>query len=310
MKLLIVHPLGGAPVAALLGRVQSVPLDQCAPCRKAVQHYGQHCIGYQCRCDVLSELLTLHGRGGRVYCVKCFTPQVNDFEAVQRGKADGSIPGWVKQTPMEMGMTSQWPGDWKAWHTHGLEWIVMSGRVSPTLFTEPPTPDGTRVLAAFPQRDVKVPWAHHVAGYLLAGVATEILLKALYLRSGYSIRKPNGKNPLARLNTPEEKRFNPSHSASFSMLLRDDNLLLICPDPTPYRHLTVARWWRDDAAHTAVTGTVNAGVHLLFLGVALRTLNEALLRGAEETHKQAIQKILTETKPIYFGAKPTGGGDE
>jgi hypothetical protein len=209
-----------------------------------------------------------------------------------------------------MGMTAQWPGDWKAWHTHGLEWIMMSGRVSPGLFTDPLTADGTRILAAFPERDNKVPWAHHIAGYLLAGVATEILLKGLYLKSGYSIRKPSGEKPLAKLNTPEEKRFNPYHSASFSMLLRDHNLLLICPDPTPYRHLTVARWWRDDAAHTAVTGTGDAGVHLLFLGIALRMLHAALLKGANETHEQTIQKILTETKPIYFGAKTAGGGGE
>src|SRR6266581_8292898 len=204
-KMLTVHPLGEDPVTALVGRVVSVPLKDCAPCFKAIQQYKNNCIGQNCGSTVLADLLTEHGHGGRVYCVRCFTPVVDGYAMVQRrlysgpsldlwpGKAwkDVPIPKWVKRDPREMMTGAQWPesGDaWKEWHTAGLQFVLMSGRVASWLFSEPLTSDGTRVLKALSVRPDDLPWGIRLAGYLLAGVGGEYLLKARYLQMGYSLR--------------------------------------------------------------------------------------------------------------------------
>jgi len=307
VKMLEVHPLGKLPVAALVARVLSVPLEKCELCARAVQQYNGKCIGYNCGSTVVPDLLTKHADGGRVYCARCFTPEVDDYEAVQRGKADGSIPGWVRGTPKELTMISQWPEDWRNWHTHGLEWLLMSDVITTKLFTEPSPAWANQVLQAFPGR-VEVPWAHWVAGYLLAGVGAEILLKGLYLKQGISVRSPNDpeREPLAPLGSPQAGRFNRYKSASFQTLLRIENLALIGDTEAKYRALLIAKRWRDNTAHTAVAATGDAGVHQVMVGVALGSLHAALLKDADEGHARAIQKILTDTKPIHLGPR-TGG---
>jgi hypothetical protein len=312
IKMLTVHPLGLTPVAELAGRVQSVPLTECPPCGTAVQHYRARCIGRRCGCETRSDLLAPHARGGRVYCVRCFTRQVDDYEAVQHGKAAGSLPKWVKRSPREARMGALWPeepDDWQEWHAHGLHFIAMSGRVFPKLFTEPHAVDNGRLLAAFLHDEDDVPWTYRLAGYLLAGVGAEYLLKGLYLKAGYSLRNPDRPNEktLAKLGTPEARWYDPRRSVSFRTMLRDDNLRLICPDPALYKSLGLAMWWRNEPGHTPMAGSADSGVYYVALGSALRMLHEALKKNADEAHALEIQNILTETKPIHFGATPGRG---
>lgn len=205
--------------------------------------------------------------------------------------------------PREADIIAQWPEDWMEYHRHGLESIVMSGRVAGSLFIDPLGGSGDRVLSAFSKRDSSVPWIYFVAGRLLAGVGAEILLKGLYLKSGYSIRNPDNPSgqPLARLD-PGARQFNPRVSASFGTLLRDHNLRLL-GDPLRFKPLTVAKWWRDEAAHSAMTSTGDAGVHLVQLGMALRILHDALLKDADAGHVAKVESILRDRKPI--GPGPT-----
>ncbi len=90
----------------------------------------------------------------------------------------------------QLDMIAQWPEDWTTYHAHGLECVVMSGRVTSTLFTGPSR--GIRVQEVFPERDREDPWIHFVAGRLLAGVGVEVLLKDLYLTPNCAARCGGG----------------------------------------------------------------------------------------------------------------------
>jgi hypothetical protein len=201
-------------------------------------------------------------------------------------------------SPREADIIAQWPEDWREYHTHGLECIVMSGRIRSALFTEDPGGRAEPILAAFARYDDKAPWIHFVAGRLLAGVGVEILLKGLYLKRGYSIRNPDDHRaqPLAALGE-DARRFNPRVSASFGTLLRDHNLQLI-EDPGAFKPLAIAKWWRDDAAHTAMNSSGDAGAHLLGLGMALRHLHRSLLEAADPGHVRRVEAILREGRPM------------
>lgn len=213
----------------------------------------------------------------------------------QRTKERERIPKWAKDA-RDAGTPAQWPENWETWHIHGLELIVLSGCVSPKLFNDA-QPTSDEVSAPVSVTDGSVPWVRRVAGYLLAGVAIEILLKAAYLKRGYSIRDPAGKQ-VAKLGSPEAQMLNPRKSASLSTLLRESNLRLICADPKEYEALTLAKWWRDDAAHSAVTNVVVAGVQLVLFCGALRHLHSALLSDATAEHCCETRRVLEETRPI------------
>jgi hypothetical protein len=217
---------------------------------------------------------------------------------------DVPIPKWVKRSPREMMMGAHWPEgpeDWREWHEHGLQLIIVSGRISSSLFTDPPTRDGNRVLATFMDHDYRLPWAYRLAAYLLAGVGTEYLLKSLYIKAGYSLRNPDRpmEKAMAKHGTPEAQWYNPRRSVSFGTMLRDQNLRLICADPVVYKPLGLAKWWRDEPGHAPVVGSADAGVYYAALGASLRTLHNNLMKEAGEGHQKAIQKILTETRTIY-----------
>jgi hypothetical protein len=199
----------------------------------------------------------------------------------------------------QLGMIAQWPEQWGDYHTHGLESLVMSGRVDRTLFTEPLGRSADRVLAMFIARDSEAPWIYFVAGRLLAGVGAEILLKGLYLKRGYSIRNPEDpqRQPVARLGTPEALLFDPYVCASFGTLLAEHNLELL-GDARVYKPLTVAKWWRDQAAHTAMSSTGDAGVHLIRLAMSLRVLHDELSRDADASHVAKVEALLRERRPI------------
>jgi hypothetical protein len=211
------------------------------------------------------------------------------------------LPRWAKD-PRELGMPAQWPEDWRAFHHHGLEWLVSSGRVRPELFTEPLGRDAARVLGLIPARDESRPWSEFLGGRLLAGVGAELLLKGLFLKAGFSIRTPA--NPradtLARLGSPEAQRLNPRVSASFGALLSKANLALL-PDGRAFRPLIVAKWWRDEAAHSAVLATGDAGVHLVQLALALRVAHDSLLRDADGNHAADVAAVLRATGPVLGG---------
>jgi hypothetical protein len=200
--------------------------------------------------------------------------------------------------PREADIIAQWPEGWRKYHTHGLECIVMSGRVASSLFIEPPSRRIDQVR--------KAPWIYFVAGRLLAGVGTEILLKGLYLKSGYSIRKPDDprKQSLAQLG-PQARQFDPHVSASFGTLLRTHNLSLL-GNPVAYKPLIVAKWWRDEAAHSAMTSTGDAGIHLCRFGIALRLLHDALLKDADAQHAASIEAILRDRRPILIAGLESG----
>jgi hypothetical protein len=320
--MLKVHPLGAQPVAALVGRVVSVPLQDCARCFKTTQQYKNKCIGQNCGSTVLADLLTEHGHGGRVYCVKCFTPVVDGYEMVQRRLYSGPsldlwpgpvwkdvpIPTWVRRHPREMMQGAGWPEHsdeaWQDWHTAGLQFVLMSGRVPTRMFTEPPTRDGERVLKIMldAQPD-DAPWAIRLATYLLAGVGGEYLLKALYLKAGVSLRCPPENKSLAKRNTPEARQYNPYRSVSFKTMLRDDNLLLISSDPELYKWMAYAMRWRDQTAHSPTAGDYNWNGGLMALGATMKRVHDDLLKGAGDAHELVIQKILEETKPIYSTTK-------
>jgi hypothetical protein len=151
-------------------------------------------------------------------------------------------------------------------------------------------------------RDESRPWVEFIRGRLLAGVGAELLLKGLYLKKGFSIRTPEtSKGPLARLGSAEAQRLNPRVSASFGVLLREDNLKLLGVG-LGYRALMVAKWWRDEAAHAAVTMTGDAGPHLIRLALALRGLHDDLLAGAGEEHAARIEGILRTIPPAAAGS--------
>jgi hypothetical protein len=324
-RMLTVHPLGAVSIPALEGRVRFMALSDCPPCQVAVRGFPRHCL--QCRAAVEADLLAEHGyRWGRPFCVKCFTPVVDDYEAVRRGLYTGPslslfpdgkewkdvpIPRWVKRSPKEMGMGAQWPesGDaWKQWHADGLAFVLMSGRMPPWLFTERLTRDGNRVLQAMKVPD-DLPWATRLAGYLLAGVGGEYLLKSLYLKAGYSLRNPTrpGKQTLAKRDTPEARWFNPYRSASFETLLRDHNLALLSDDWRRYLPMGLTMWWRNEPGHAPVAGSADWGGGYLALGASLRLIHDQLLKDADDAHVKAIQSVLAETKQIHFGAAPAGG---
>jgi hypothetical protein len=210
-----------------------------------------------------------------------------------------ALPRWAKD-PREIGMIAQWPQDWRVYHRHGLESIVASGRVAPALLLEPFPGTADPILQAFPGPG-DTPWFYYIAGRLLAGTGVEILLKGLYLKRGYSIRDPNDrrKQSLALLGSEDDKMFNPRISASFGTLLRRHNLQLI-DGVGGFEALTVAKWWRDQAAHAAVSHTGDAGSHLVRLGMALRALHDRLMSDADEAHAKEMDKILREGRPIHL----------
>lgn len=227
------------------------------------------------------------------------------------GAEAADLPGWWKKEaarkekrgekhdPREADIIAQWPEKWTAYHIHGLECIAMSGRISSTLFTIDPGHRVEPILEAFPSRDPSTPWIYFVAGQLLAGVGAEILLKGVYMKAGYSLRNPDNprKEPLARLG-PDARRFNPRVSASFATLLQDHNLQLLGDEPLAYKPLTVAKWWRNDAAHTAMTSGGEAGVYSIKLGLILRHLHRTLLKDAEPKHLDEVGRILRDQRPI------------
>lgn len=196
-------------------------------------------------------------------------------------------------------MVSQWPEGWKTYHEHGLECIITSGRILASLFDEPYPSDGKTAMGLLPERDPANPWVYFVAGRLLAGVGAEVLFKGLYLKRGYSIRKPDNprKQTLASLRSAKAQRFNPRISASFGVLLQDHNLKLV-GDPQAYKPLMVGKWWRDDSAHTALGATGDAGVELLQFGMALRCLHDELLKDAGQIHAEKITEILRKAQPF------------
>ena len=208
-----------------------------------------------------------------------------------------SLPRWAKDS-REIGMVAQWPEEWRVYHEHGVESLVASGRVKPSLFLEVFPKTVAPIMEAFPDRG-DTPWFYYIAGRLLAGTGVEILLKGVYLKCGYSIRNPNRRDePLARLGSGEDKLNNPRMSASFGTLLRLHNLALI-DGARGFEALIVAKWWRDQAAHAAVSGTGEAGTHLVRLGMALRALHDRLIVEAEEAHVSAVERILRDGRPIY-----------
>ena len=195
-------------------------------------------------------------------------------------------------------MSAQWSEDWRPYHEHGLESLVASGRVAPAFFLEALPRMADPIMQAFPERR-DTPWFYYIAGRLLAGTGVEILLKGLYLKRGYSIRDPyDRRKPLALRGSEDHKLFNPRFSATFKTLLRPHNLQLI-DGVGNFEALIVAKWWRDEAAHVAVSGTGEAGPHLVRLGMALHALHHGLMSGADDSHASAIDKILREGSPIY-----------
>jgi len=320
LRMLKVHPLDAQPLAALAGRVVSIPLKDCPRCARAVKQY-KGCIGQNC--GSTTDLLTEHGHGGRLYCVRCFTPVVNDYEMVQRrvysgpsldlfpGKdwKDVPIPRWVRRSPREMMEGAHWPEQsedaWQEWHAAGLRFVLMSGRVPTKIFADPPTRDGSVILKIMDVGD-DAPWATRLAGYLLAGVGGEYLVKALYLKAGFSLRCPPQNQRLARKNTPEARKYNPYRSVSFKTMLRDDNLLLISDDPETYRWMGLAMRWRDQPAHSPTAGGYDWGGGIAALGATMRRVHEELLTGSDDDHLVEIKKIIADTKPIHLsvaGAK-------
>lgn len=222
----------------------------------------------------------------------CFTKELEKWEEVRRGKANREIPKWVEWDVRESEMASDWSEDWKEHHAHGLEWIVVSACVQPKLFIEPSLPSHEW----FPGRNEDLPWAYCVAARLLAGAGAEIILKGLYLKSGYSIRKPdNPREPLAELGSSRAKWFNPRVSASFGTLLLDHNLRLVCPNPRAYKPLSVMKRWRDEAAHVPQRAMVDSGVQLVYLGMSLRSVHRELMNSADEAHTQRIDKVLRDS---------------
>ena len=208
-------------------------------------------------------------------------------------KRAGRLPKWAKKES-DLGIATQWPEGWRAWHVHGLELVVLSGCVTTRLFTEQPSTD---ILAKLPMLDSDVRWLYRVAGGLLAGVGVEVLLKAAYLKAGYTIRDPAGQH-LAKRDSPEARLLNPRKTATFGSLLRDENLSLICADPKSYKPLTVAKWLRDDTAHSASTVFVHAHVHLVQFCLALKALHTNLMDGADDAHVLDIQRAIAQTDSI------------
>lgn len=215
------------------------------------------------------------------------------------------LPKWAKD-PRELGMIAQWPEDWQTYHEHGLEWVLASRRVDARLFSVPLGPDASEVLALFPDRDESRPWFEFVSGRLFVGVGAELLLKGLYLKEGISIRKPpTPKDALARLGSPEAQLLNPRVSASFGTLLHENNLALL-DGGLGYRALMVAKWWRDQVAHSAVVSTGDAGPHLIRLALALRASHDALLRGADAGHSARVTELVRSAGQAIAG---TGARD-
>ncbi len=190
----------------------------------------------------------------------------------------------------ELDKQAQWPEDWRIWHSHGLELVGTSGRVAPSLFLEMPDGTAQQVLGAFRDRGPMESWVEFVKGRLAVGVGAEVLLKGLFLKRGFSIREPEERDkPIARIGF--DKRNSPNASASFGTLLRRNNLELL-GDPTAFLPLGVGKWWRDSAAHSAVTTVGDAGVHLLQFGMALRGLNQLLLQDSDPDHRAEIDRML------------------
>ncbi len=177
----------------------------------------------------------------------------------------------------------------------------MGQAVASWLFSEPLTSDGTRVLKAMSVRPDDLPWGIRLAGYLLAGVGGEYLLKARYLQMGYSLRSPDDKGkPLAKRDTPEARWYNPYRSVSFETILSDHNLRLICTDPAMYKPMGLAMWWRNQPGHTPTAGAADWGGAYVALGATLKRLHDELLNDSGDAHEAEIKKIIAETKPIHL----------
>ena len=291
--LLRIHPLVG-DLPTLAGRIIAVPLSACEPCERAVLANPRKCL--QCPTSNPPLLLTEHLRGGRVFCVTCFSEDLVRWEEVQAAKARREVPWWIERDVREFGTRAQWSEDWREFHTSGLELVLMSGRVLPRLFTS----TGAVSRDDLPEHDYSVPWRYNVAGHLMAGVGTEILLKGLYTKRGFSIRKPERAKPqvVAPLGSEPAKWNNPRESISFGPLLKDENLERVCTDPRAYRPLSLARYWRNRASHAPMTWSGDARVYLTAFGASLQRLHRDLLDGADAAHRQAVERVLLACRPI------------
>ena len=292
-----IHPLVAGSLSSLARRAHLVPLQDCEHCRNTVEMYGRRCMS--CQADAGEQLLAWHYRGGRLLCERCFTVRLEKWEEVQVAKAAGKIPRWVKGDIREFPGASQWSEDWREFHVDGLRWIIASGRISRDLFT-PPIAGAEQISKAFLAREPSLPWSLWVAGRVLAGAGAEMLLKGLYIKSGFSIRNPGPEEPLAKLGSKEANWLNPSDSASFGTLLKRHNMRLISPRYADADNgLWLARNWRDEI-HLSEVGSYDAGPRLLVLGLALQVLHRDLLEGQVGTaHEKSIAKVLTETRPAF-----------
>jgi len=294
----VLHAMTATPPPLLHGKAQFSPLAGCEKDSASVSKGMKRCL--QCQEDSLPLLATLHHNGGRIYCAGCFLVAIQALEEVQSAKKAGRVPAWVRRDIREAGMPAQWSEDWRTFHAHGLELLLMSGRFTPEMIT------GSGVLqvdSRFGSIPEGLPWRFSVVSYLLAGVGTEILLKGLYTLKGFSLRKPlRGKSQVvAHLNSHESRWNSPRESISFSSLLRVENLKRVCSEPLNFTFLGVAQEWRNDAAHVPLTSSGDFGIHLLKLVILIRIMHKEFMDAADEDHRMQVDLIMRTCLPIWRG---------
>ena len=120
-----------------------------------------------------------------------------------------------------------------------------------------------RTAATLKKKDIKAPqiyklWIRNVTKRLYIGIATELLLKAIYLKNGYNINKPlkggliKFPEKICKLN---KKILNPSETYSLNQLI--DNLWKVLEKPMQKHKeivegLKICKVYRNKEGHIAV----------------------------------------------------------
>ena len=194
--------------------------------------------------------------------------------------------------PAELGLPAQWPETFQDIHLHGLELISRSGRLRPALFHDPSSADPAFSMRMVLPRGANEAWADYIIGRLLVGVGAEMMLKALFTKRGFSLRRPDDprKQMLARLGV-DDGTLTPWESVSFGVLLKEHNLKLPGQSHV-YGRLWAAKKWRDQTAHNAMTWTTDSGWDYAAIATSIRALHVDLMTGADSHHEAKVAKFL------------------